>query len=172
MQLTPEQQRIVNSSAARLAVQAGAGAAKTTTLCAYAQARPRSRVLYLAFNKAIQLEAAARMPANVTARTTHSLAWRKARELFGDRAGERVGSTYPSAVSRAFGCTPLAATAALQAIQKWCGSLEVELRPSTCPPKSHRACRTRPAWCRWPGPSGSGWSTRTSANSICPTTVT
>lgn len=127
MQLTSEQQRIVSSAAARLAVQAGAGAAKTTTLCAYAQARPRSRVLYVAFNKAIQLEAAARMPANVSARTTHSLAWRKARELFGDRAGERVGSTYPSAVSRAFGCTPLAATAALQAIQKWCGSLEVEL---------------------------------------------
>ena len=133
MQLTSEQQRIVRSSAARLAVQAGAGAAKTTTLCAYAQARPQSRVLYVAFNKAIQLEAAARMPANVSARTTHSLAWRKARELFGDRAGERVGSTYPSAVSRAFGCTPLAATAALQAIQKWCGSLEVELAAEHLP---------------------------------------
>lgn len=133
MQLTSEQQRIVRSSAARLAVQAGAGAAKTTTLCAYAHARPRSRVLYVAFNKAIQLEAAARMPANVTARTTHSLAWRKTRELFGDRAGERVGSTYPSTVSRAFGCTPLAATAALQAIQKWCGSLEVELAAEHLP---------------------------------------
>ena len=53
MQLTSEQQRIVRSGAARLAVQAGAGAAKTTTLCAYAQVRPRSRVLYVAFNKAI-----------------------------------------------------------------------------------------------------------------------
>ena len=127
MQLTSEQQRIVSSAATRLAVQAGAGAAKTTTLCAYAQARPECRVLYVAFNKAIQLEAATRMPANVSARTTHSLAYRKARDLFGDRAGERIGSTYPSAVSRAFGCTPLAATAALQAIQKWCGSLEAEL---------------------------------------------
>ena len=103
MQLTSEQQRIVRSGAARLAVQAGAGAAKTTTLCAYAQARPRSRVLYVAFNKAIQLEAAARMPANVTARTTHSLARRKPRERVGDRGGEGVGSTYPSTVSRAFG---------------------------------------------------------------------
>lgn len=127
MQLTSEQQRIVRSGATRLAVEAGAGAAKTTTLCAYAQARPESRVLYVAFNKAIQLDAAARMPANVSARTTHSLAWRKARELFGDRAGERIGSTYPSTVSRTFACTPLAATAALQAIQRWCGSLEAVL---------------------------------------------
>ena len=53
MQLRSEQQRIVSSAAVRLAVQAGAGAAKTTTLCAYAQARPECRVLYVAFNKAI-----------------------------------------------------------------------------------------------------------------------
>src|SRR4051812_24817030 len=45
MQLTEEQQRIVGSTSRRLAVQAGAGAAKTTTLCAYAAARPRQRIL-------------------------------------------------------------------------------------------------------------------------------
>ena len=60
MELTEEQTRIVRSRTRRLAVQAGAGAAKTTTLCAYADARRGARVLYLAFNKAIQLEAAAR----------------------------------------------------------------------------------------------------------------
>src|SRR5205085_1605438 len=81
--LTEEQERIVRCGATRLAVQAGAGAAKTTTLCAYARARPAARILYLAFNKAIQLEAAAKMPANVTCRTTHSIAWRKAKALFG-----------------------------------------------------------------------------------------
>jgi F-box protein 18 (helicase) len=150
-----------SSAAARLAVQAGAGAAKTTTLCAYAQARPECRVLYVAFNKAIQLEAATRMPANVSARTTHSLAYRKARDLFGDRAGERIGSTYPSTVSRAFGCTPLAATAALQAIQKWCGSLEAELGSehlpvdvaSRLPDPAGLVALARAVW--------NGWSTRT-----------
>jgi F-box protein, helicase, 18 len=127
MQLTDEQLQVVRSRARRLAVQAGAGAAKTTTLCAYAQERPAQRILYLAFNKAIQLEAASKMPANVMCRTTHSIAWRKAKDLFGEKAGARVGSTYPSSVARAFACTPLAASAALQSIQRWCGSLEETL---------------------------------------------
>ena len=35
------------------------------------------------------------------------------------------------------------------------------MRRSTCLLKSHRACRTRP-----PGPSGSGWSTPTSATNL------
>jgi superfamily I DNA/RNA helicase len=127
MELTEEQTCIVRSRARRLAVQAGAGAAKTSTLCAYADARRGARVLYLAFNKAIQLEAAARMPPNVTCRTTHSIAWRKAKELFGERAAERVGNTYPSTVAKAFGCGPLVAAGALQAIQRWCGSLEPQI---------------------------------------------
>jgi hypothetical protein len=124
MELTDEQQRVVRSRAGRLAVQAGAGAAKTTTACAYAAARPSRRILYLAFNKSIQLEAQARMPTNVTARTTHSVSWRKAAELFGDRAKDRVGNSYPSSVARAFGCGALTASAALQTIARWCGALE------------------------------------------------
>jgi F-box protein, helicase, 18 len=134
MELTEEQTRIVQSGTRRLAVQAGAGAAKTTTLCAYADARRGARVLYLAFNKAIQLEAAARMPPNVTSRTTHSIAWRKAKELFGERAAERVGNTYPSTVAKAFGCGPLVAAGALQAIQRWCGSLEQQIGVEHVPP--------------------------------------
>jgi F-box protein 18 (helicase) len=53
-----------------------AGTGKTSTLVAYAQARPRLRFLYLAFNKSVQLEAAAKFPANVDARTSHALAFR------------------------------------------------------------------------------------------------
>ena len=135
MKLTAEQERIVASRANRLAVQAGAGAAKTTTLCAYAQARPEVRILYLAFNKAIQLEAAAKMPANVTSRTTHSIAWRKAVELFGERASQRVGNTYPSTAARVFNCNALAATGALQTIQRWCGSLEPQNDVDHLPPE-------------------------------------
>ena len=59
------------------------------------------------------------MPPNVTSRTTHSIAWRKAKELFGERAAERVGNTYPSTVGKAFGCGPLVAAGALQAIQQY-----------------------------------------------------
>ena len=133
MQPTEEQERIVASDAGSLVVEAGAGAAKTTTLGLYASARPRSRILYLAFNKSIQLEAAARMPRNVNCRTTHSIAWRKAAELFGGEASQRVGKTYASSVARTFRCGPLVATAALQAIQNWCGSLSSQIDASHVP---------------------------------------
>ncbi len=133
MQPTEEQERIVASDAGSLVVEAGAGAAKTTTLGLYAGARPRSRILYLAFNKSIQLQAAARMPPNVNCRTTHSIAWRKAAELFGGEASQRVGKTYASSVARTFRCGPLVATAALQAIQNWCGSLSSQIDASHVP---------------------------------------
>lgn len=135
MELTDEQLRVVRSRAGRLSVQAGAGAAKTTTLCEYAAARPGRRILYLAFNKSIQLEAQERMPANVTARTTHSVSWRKAAELFGQRAKDRVGNTYPSTVARTFGCGALVATAALQTIARWCGALERQIGLQHVPPE-------------------------------------
>ena len=133
MQPTEEQERIVASDAGSLVVEAGAGAAKTTTLGLYASARPRSRILYLASNKSMQLEAAARMPPNVNCRTTHSIAWRKATELFGGEASQRVGKTYASSVARTFRCGPLVATAALQAIQNWCGSLSSQIDASHVP---------------------------------------
>ncbi|KQW02819.1 hypothetical protein ASC87_00215 [Rhizobacter sp. Root1221] len=135
MELTDEQHRVVRSGAGRLAVQAGAGAAKTTTLCEYAAARPSRRILYLAFNKSIQLEAQERMPANVTSRTTHSMSWRKAAELYGARAKDRMGNTYPSSIARAFGCGALTATAALQTIARWCGALEPTIGQQHVPPE-------------------------------------
>lgn len=163
MQLTEEQLRVVRSRARRLAVQAGAGAAKTTTVCAYAAERPQARILYLAFNKAIQLEAASKMPSNVTCKTTHSIAWRKAMELFGPRAAQRVGNTYPSTVARTMGCSALAASAALQAIQRWCGSLDDQLGEGHLPEeiaarvadKAALALLAREVWKRMLGPAES-----------------
>jgi F-box protein, helicase, 18 len=59
-----------------LKILAFAGTGKTSTLVAYAKARPHLRFLYLAFNKSVQLEAAATFPPNVVARTSHALAFR------------------------------------------------------------------------------------------------
>lgn len=60
-------------------VKALAGTGKTSTLEALARrlqiSRPDERILYIAFNKSVQKEAEGRMPANVEARTGHSLAW-------------------------------------------------------------------------------------------------
>ena len=76
MPLSEEQQAVVNSRSEALKVVAFAGAGKTSTLRAYAKARPERRMLYLAFNKSIANEAAARFTPNVTCLTTHSLAYR------------------------------------------------------------------------------------------------
>lgn len=122
MQPTEEQVRIVGAQARRLVVQAGAGAAKTTTLTLYAAARPSRRILYLAFNKSVQQEAQSRMPSNVVCRTTHSMAWKVASRMFGQDARNLVGSTYPSSLAKALGCSPLAAVAAIQTVNRWCGS--------------------------------------------------
>jgi hypothetical protein len=76
MPLTEEQQAVVHSRSEALKVVAFAGAGKTSTLRAYAQARPERRMLYLAFNNAIAREAAGKFTPNVTCLTTHSLAFR------------------------------------------------------------------------------------------------
>lgn len=84
--LRGEAPRIVASTAHRLAVQVGAGIGKSAMLRAYALARPRQRMLCLAYNKAIQREDAAEIPANVVCRPSHALAYRIARALFRARA--------------------------------------------------------------------------------------
>lgn len=59
-----------------MVIEAGAGTGKTSTLKLLAEAVPEKRVQYLAFNRAIVDEAAAKFPANVAANTAHSLAFR------------------------------------------------------------------------------------------------
>lgn len=134
MQATCEQRAIVASTASPLVVEARAGSGKTSTLRLHACARAHSRVLYVAFNKAIQLEAQAKMPANVQCRTTHSIAYRKAKQLFGDQDRAKVGNTYASSAAKVLGCGALTATGALQTIARWCGSLDESINATHIPP--------------------------------------
>lgn len=60
-----------------LAIEAGAGTGKTSTLLMLAQSTTR-RGHYLAFNKAIVAESREKFPANVTCSTAHSLAYANA----------------------------------------------------------------------------------------------
>lgn len=78
--LTEEQLNILNSSG-NICINAVAGSGKTTTIIEYAAIRPKdAKILYLAFNKSVKLEAASRFKArglhNVTVETAHSLAYR------------------------------------------------------------------------------------------------
>jgi len=76
---TPEQQAIIDAAATgkTVAISAGAGTGKTSTLKMIAEARPKTRMLYVAYNKAIQVEADKSFPSNVTTKTAHSLAYRE-----------------------------------------------------------------------------------------------
>lgn len=68
-----------------LAVIAGAGTGKTSTLTLMAAATSRRRGLYLAFNRAIALDAGRRFGRNVECRTAHSLAFAATGRPYRDR---------------------------------------------------------------------------------------
>jgi len=80
MELTKEQCDII-SSTGDIKINAVAGSGKTTTIIEYAAARPKeSKILYLAFNKSVKLEAIRKFNDkglyNVKVETAHSLAYR------------------------------------------------------------------------------------------------
>lgn len=79
MELTKEQSDIINSTG-DIKINAVAGSGKTTTIIEYAAARPKkSKILYLAFNRSVKLEALRKFSekglANVKIETAHSLAY-------------------------------------------------------------------------------------------------
>src|SRR5690606_20668838 len=80
MELTKEQYEIINSTG-NIKINAVAGSGKTTTIIEYAKTRPaHSRILYLAFNKSVKLEAQRKFAEknlnNVRVETAHSLAYK------------------------------------------------------------------------------------------------
>jgi F-box protein, helicase, 18 len=80
MKLTQEQNDIIRSNG-NIKINAVAGSGKTTTIIEYAKARPKnSKILYLAFNRSVKLEAmkkfAAKSLDNVKVETAHSLAYK------------------------------------------------------------------------------------------------
>jgi len=80
MKFTSEQKEILNETG-NLKINAVAGSGKTTTIIEFAKTRhPKSKILYLAFNKSVKLDAKKRFSNqgldNVTVETAHSLAYR------------------------------------------------------------------------------------------------
>ncbi|MGN6247317.1 MAG: UvrD-helicase domain-containing protein [Ginsengibacter sp.] len=80
MELTSEQYDIINSTG-NIKINAVAGSGKTTTIIEYAKARPKTaKILYLAFNKSVKLEAQKKFTDkgldNVKVETAHSLAYK------------------------------------------------------------------------------------------------
>jgi F-box protein, helicase, 18 len=80
VKLTTEQHAIINSSG-DIKINAVAGSGKTTTIIEYAASRPaNSKILYLAFNKSVKIEAIKKFAdkglKNVKVETAHSLAYK------------------------------------------------------------------------------------------------
>lgn len=80
MVLTSEQ-RAITDSGGDIRINAVAGSGKTTTLIEYARTRPRgSRILYIAFNRSVRIEARRKFDAaglaHADVETAHSLAYR------------------------------------------------------------------------------------------------
>ena len=122
-QLTPEQAAVVASQARLLAVDAFAGSGKTKTLVEYARARPRQRILYIAFNKSVATEARERFPDHVDCRTTHSLAY----AAVGKTYQRKLGNVQPFEVARLLNCSTRHAKIVIDTIQAWLSSTSAEI---------------------------------------------
>jgi F-box protein 18 (helicase) len=85
VEYSDQQNTIIHSPAKIIVANAFAGTGKTTTAIGYTDHRPHAKILYIAYNKAIQEEASRRFGRNVTCRTAHSLAYAACGRQFGDR---------------------------------------------------------------------------------------
>lgn len=88
MTFTPTEEQAIavelaSTTEDNLLISALAGAAKTSTLVLIAEALPTTRMLCLAFNKAIQLEMQERLPSNCKAMTLNGLGHRAWSEAIG-----------------------------------------------------------------------------------------
>lgn len=127
MNLTSEQQRIVSSTESIIVVSAFAGAGKSSTLRAYAEAHPTWSFLYLCYNKSAQEDAQKKSPKNVTCKTIHSLAYAavgfKYRHKFGNNRVRDVMNSLnipKEKITHIKHC--------LNIISEWCNSAELLLQ--------------------------------------------
>lgn len=91
-----------------LAITAGAGAGKTSTLALLAEAVPQQRVQFTAFNKAIVTDAGKRFPSNTACNTAHSLAMRAIGRTYRHRLD--TGRMASDQIGRQLGVDPLVVT--------------------------------------------------------------
>lgn len=142
---TPEQQACINAfqTGKNMVIEAGAGTGKTSTLKLMAESTDKTGI-YIAYNKAIQLDAAASFPSNVQCKTAHSLAYRTHAVPFKHRLnGPRVtlrdtarilGITQPVQLDDETSLSPLdIARIAMDTVGRFCNSADDEITRSHVP---------------------------------------
>lgn len=120
-----------------LVIQAGAGTGKTSTLAFLAEQMAARRGRYLAFNRAIALDAATRFPPTVQCKTAHSLAYaafgHRYRERLnsprrpGWRVGQDLGLNSPARIHGRDLMPATLSNAALRTVTQYCQSADTEL---------------------------------------------
>ncbi|WP_405773658.1 UvrD-helicase domain-containing protein [Streptomyces sp. NBC_00859] len=126
-----------------LALQAGAGTGKTTTLALLASRTPRPG-RYIAYNRAIALDAAARFPTTVICKTAHALAYAALGHRYrtrlngprqaGWRTGAALGITRPVRIGDRDVSPRALSHTALQAVTRYCHSADRTLTRHHVPP--------------------------------------
>ncbi len=76
LELTGEQRELLDCNSNTIAINAFAGAGKTSTLVQYAKHYESDRMLYLAYNSSMSREAKAKFGENVDCMTVHALAYK------------------------------------------------------------------------------------------------
>jgi hypothetical protein len=107
MDPTPEQAEAIRlfNTGDSLAIEAGAGTGKTSTLVLIAESSPGDKGQYVAFNRALVEESRAKFPFDVACNTAHSLAFREVGKNYahrlnssmrmrGDQIAARLGLGY------------------------------------------------------------------------------
>jgi N12 class adenine-specific DNA methylase len=108
---TEQQQAVIDAVATGddVVVRALAGTGKTSTLQMIARrmqkSDPRRRIIYVAFNKSIQLEADRKMPPNVESRTGDSLAFTSMPDGIKNKFGDKTTLRRPDQIAEYLGIT-------------------------------------------------------------------
>lgn len=106
---TAQQQAILDAvrTGQDVTVRALAGTGKTTTLVMLADMlaadRPDARIVYLAFNKGVQVEAAGKFPPNVECRTADSVAWQHPANALLIKRSHQSNALTPDQLVKEFG---------------------------------------------------------------------
>ncbi|MEU5980272.1 UvrD-helicase domain-containing protein [Streptomyces sp. NPDC047315] len=126
-----------------MALQAGAGTGKTSTLAFLAHSTGR-RGRYLAYNRAIAQEASTRFPSTVTCKTAHSLAYaalghRYAHRLGAPRrpawkTGQDLGITKPTRIAGHTLMPTTLSNTVLRTVTRFCHSADTTLTRRHVPP--------------------------------------
>jgi hypothetical protein len=113
--LTQEQKDIIACDANLIFVEAFAGGSKTTTLVKYAEARPREKMLYIAYNAAIALEAQSKFPSNVKCATINAMAY----AVYGSKYRHKLGNVRAMDIKSNMGYGFVEAKSMINVLQKF-----------------------------------------------------